>query len=637
MDDRPRLELLRRLNRRVVRFAVAAVCILLVVIDVMIWRVLAASYDASLADAHALAVNGIEQRLAAEVTRLDVIGRLPLTDALLSATARGDPTASDPLRNGVAVLLRHVCKSQPALRRLFLTDGEGAVVASSEKTPLQDYRGEAWWKDVAARRPSGVASDGFGDSLIGLSLPLGGGEGKANLRGMLRAELDAGVLTVDSLTTADGVAVLLIGRTVRLAGGSRAAYEQVSPRMASRFSVVGGGRGWSRGLRFISQQLNAGISWSSPAWVATVRREGLFPSSLYGPVAGVVLVSIVIAIAWTGMCRWYFGRLISTPHMEMLEAGDWILRTALGRQTALSEGAARQIIPEASPLQRQLQKWLRDLLQNLQDEHISQTYEMQRDLNLARDFQRAYIDRTYPKIPAVHVEGRLRLDFYHHYEPALALGGDFYNILSLSADSAGVFIADVMGHGTRSALITAIIRTLIDDLTPQGRNARHFITEMNKLFCGLLKSVPNPLFASAFYFVADTTARVATFSSAGHPAPFHVRRSVGRVTRLEVPMPRGVALGLLPNETYTGGYCRLIDGDVFLFFTDGVYEARDVHGEEFGIARMEQALRELMYKSAKEIVEGLMDAISHFVGYEPLSDDICVVAVEVTTKPAAPA
>jgi serine phosphatase RsbU (regulator of sigma subunit) len=348
-------------------------------------------------------------------------------------------------------------------------------------------------------------------------------------------------------------------------------------------------------------------------------------------------VSVIAVFYWARMARTAFRATVSGPQTELMEAGDWILRTALGRPTQLHSAHspnASRLAPESTPIQKELQQWLHCLLEDLQKEYTAHTHEMQRDLNLAREFQQAYMDRPYPKVPAVHMEGRLRLDFYHRYEPALALGGDFYNIMTLGPDAAGIFVSDVMGHGTRSALITAIIRTLIDDLEPLGRNARHFLTEMNRQFCQLMKSAPNPLFASAFYLVADTTARVATYSSAGHPAPFHIRRSVGRVTRLEVPMPRGAALGMIPDEKYTGGYCRLIDGDVFLFFTDGVYEAHNIHGEEFGIARMEDVLRRLMYRSGKEIVDGLMDAIATFVSYEPIMDDICIVAVEVTTKSA---
>jgi serine phosphatase RsbU (regulator of sigma subunit) len=260
---------------------------------------------------------------------------------------------------------------------------------------------------------------------------------------------------------------------------------------------------------------------------------------------------------------------------------------------------------------------------------------MQRDLELAKDFQMAMLERPYPRVPEIHVEGRLRLDFHHRYEPASALGGDFFDIVTLGPDCAGILVADVMGHGTRSALITSILRTLLGDLVQQGRNAPHFLNEINKQFCGLLKSVPNPIFASAYYFVADTTARVATYSSAGHPPPFHMRRSLGRITRLKLPPPHGTALGVIPDESYPGGHCRLMPEDVFIFYTDGVYEAHNAKGEEFGVERMGKVLRKLMYKpSCREIVDGLLASVKDFVGEEPVADDICIVAVEVTTRAA---
>jgi len=287
-------------------------------------------------------------------------------------------------------------------------------------------------------------------------------------------------------------------------------------------------------------------------------------------------------------------------------------------------------------VRHRLEEWLGGIRRAAEDELAAHTAEMQRDLQLAREFQMAYLERPAPQVPVVHVEGRLRLVFHHIYHPALALGGDFFDILSLGPDAAGILIADVMGHGTRSALITAMLRTLVGDLSSLGRNARHFLTELNRQFCEVLKAIPSPLFASAFYFVADTTARVGTYSSAGHPSPFHVRRSVGRISRLEVPEPHGAALGLIPEEKYTGGHVRLIDGDLFLFFTDGVYEARNSRGEEFGIERLESVLRSTLYHGGEQILRQIYDSVLQFVGDEPVADDICMVAVEITTSAAEP-
>lgn len=381
-----------------------------------------------------------------------------------------------------------------------------------------------------------------------------------------------------------------------------------------------------------------------PVWLGLLLLNVLFgllaaDRGVVGPRLVLILAagSLALGIAWLFLCLWGFHRFYDAAQTERLEAGDWVLHKAQGRPLLLGPlKAERGKAPELTNLQRNLDDWLHDLMEDLRQKQEAQSEELKRDLELARDFQRSYMDRPYPSIPAVHVPGHLRLSFAHRYQPASALGGDFYNILTLASDCAGIFIADVMGHGTRSALITAIIRTLIDDLTPQGRNARHFITEINKQFCGLLKSVPGPQFASAFYFVADTTSRIATFTSAGHPAPLHVHRDIGRITRVDVPLPRGAALGLIPNEEYTAGYCRLNDGDLFLFFTDGLFEAHNPAGEEFGITRMEKTLQKLMYAPGRLVVEGLMKAVLAFAGDEPIADDICLVAVEVSDKPAEP-
>jgi len=324
-----------------------------------------------------------------------------------------------------------------------------------------------------------------------------------------------------------------------------------------------------------------------------------------------------------------------------LKAGDWVLQHTEGKAPLEDLDAILRAsglgVEKGDRLLWALEEWLHKLRETAEDPAAATAPgEMERDLELAKEFQQAYLNRPYPKIPEVHVEGRLRLEFYHRYEPALALGGDFYDLIPLGPDCAGVFIADVMGHGTRSALITSILRTLIGDLQHTARNARHFLTELNNQFCGMLKSLPSPLFASAYYFVPDTTARVATYSSAGHPAPFLVRSHLQRISRLEVPPPRGSALGLIPNERFTGGQVRLSPGDTFILFTDGLYEAHNAEGEEFGIARIEAILKKLIYRGSRAMVDGVMDALRAFVGSEPVRDDICVVAVEVTDKAVVP-
>ena len=101
-----------------------------------------------------------------------------------------------------------------------------------------------------------------------------------------------------------------------------------------------------------------------------------------------------------------------------------------------------------------------------------------------------------------------------------------------------------------------------------------------------------------------------------------------------MPKPQGSALGLIPNEEYGGATVRLTPGDAFLFFTDGVYEAANRAGEEFGFARLEKVLRSHVYKSSNEVLDAVIKAIQDFVEGEPFADDVCLVTVDVTTDAA---
>jgi len=253
---------------------------------------------------------------------------------------------------------------------------------------------------------------------------------------------------------------------------------------------------------------------------------------------GVLLLLGLVVLAYM------LGRMqVLKQNRSVIEAGHWTME-----KVKSLAGSHLTDARQGNLLRQALDRWhaatLRD---NASGENLEQ--ELKADIELARDFQMAYINRPYPRIPEHHHPNRLRLEFHHWYQPAMALGGDFFDITELAPDTAGVFIGDVMGHGARSALITSILRTVLRESKSQGRNAPHFMTEVNRSLCEIMSSFPQPLFASAYYFVPDVTSRMATFSAAGHPPPFHLHRSLNRITRLPSTGAHGAALGILPEET----------------------------------------------------------------------------------------
>lgn len=354
---------------------------------------------------------------------------------------------------------------------------------------------------------------------------------------------------------------------------------------------------------------------------------------LIGVIVFLLLTSIgYILLSWKRSARY-----VLSLSGEAAEVGLWAMKTAFGKlpedDPILKEYPWIRSAPQPSGRAvRHMNEWMEKWRREVHEQSNRMSQELSRDMLLATEFQQALLNRPYPEVPAVHIEGRLRLEFHHRYNPALAIGGDFFDIIPIGNDCAGIFIADVMGHGVRSALITAILRALLSELQPQARNAAHFLKEINREFAEILTAMPTPIFASGFYLVADTTSRIATYACAGHPPPFQIHRDRARVTRLTVPQPKGAALGLLTQENYRGETVRLLDGNTFIFFTDGVYECTNPDGEEYGLARMEKIIQANIYKTTAEILDALTQSINTFARGEPLADDLCLVAVDITTR-----
>jgi|GEM_PF-1671265 len=631
-------------------------------INVAVFRHFKKANEAELDQIAQASLRTLERATTAEALRLQSMAILPNVEQLLSVAERANRNLSiggrrerileveeqwaalsrdevlvrNVLNNAVGEMFAHLVENEPALDTLLLTDTAGALLAASDKLARYDYGEDEWWLLARSQGAQRVATEGLSSAgTLGLALSVWSMSGETPvMRGVLRAELTLSEL-LSSIDwpdiTGDWAVALHAGDTWTVAG------EPDSETWAPLFEQAVGTQGRANGLQFRTYAFMPEVAWLHKASLVVARPQSAFPPPVLIPVLISTLLTLAV-IAGLVVLAFVAGRKIFfEPYSALLGAGEWVMQNALGEQTD-ARAALDLSVPTSAPkeMREKLDSWLSMLQENARISGEAINNEMQSDLELAKDFQLAYLNRPHPKIPEVHYEGRLRLKFHHNYQPALALGGDFFDFIPLATDTVGVFVADVMGHGARSALITAILRTLLRDLAGQGRNARHYITEVNRQFCETLRSFPHPLFASAFYFVGDTTSRMATFSTAGHPAPYHIKRSTGRITRLESPSPHGAALGIIADETFTGGHARLLAGDVFVFFTDGVYEAFNEKGQEFGLARMEKVLRDNMYKGVETIVNSMTEAVMEFCGNEPVHDDICVVGVEVTTAAEDP-
>ena len=271
----------------------------------------------------------------------------------------------------------------------------------------------------------------------------------------------------------------------------------------------------------------------------------------------------------------------------------------------------------------------RNRLQVTTAELEARNAQLEADLRMAREIQMALLPRDYPTLSDYGSSGFSALTFAHCYRPAAAVGGDFFDIFPLSQNRAGVFICDVMGHGLRAALVTAIIRTLLEELRPVMQNAGRFLSALNLRLRAILERLDEPFIATAFYLIADTAMKEAQFANAGHPAPVRLKRTERVVESLTSDGGRpGPGLGLFDDVNYSTSHCEFQKNDCIMLFTDGLYEVDSPEGEQFGLEAVISSLRSHAEMPAEKLFNALLADACHFSKKADFDDDVCIVSVE---------
>ena len=256
---------------------------------------------------------------------------------------------------------------------------------------------------------------------------------------------------------------------------------------------------------------------------------------------------------------------------------------------------------------------------------------MEEDLKMAREIQLAMLPQQYPSFPLGAQPSESLLQFRHRYHPTGQVGGDFFNILPLAANKAGLFICDVMGHGVRSALVTAMVRALVEELRPIAADPGQLLTRINRDIRAILQQTGTPLFTTAFYLVADLETRQITYANAGHPRPFLIHRPRGEVEILKYADGKArPALGLFENTAYPTASRPLAGGDLVMLFTDGLYEVEGPGREQFSQELLLEAVRKHAHLHCEELFNELLKEIPDFAEGHEFTDDVCLVGMEAS-------
>lgn len=256
--------------------------------------------------------------------------------------------------------------------------------------------------------------------------------------------------------------------------------------------------------------------------------------------------------------------------------------------------------------------------------------EYESDLKMASEVQEALLPQQYPTFPPSASEADSALRFCHRYFPGGAVGGDFFDVLPLSDTSVGVFLCDVMGHGMRAALVTAIVRGITEELTLVAHDPGEFLTELNRDFSKVFQHAERGMFATAFYLVADVRTGQMMYANAGHPSPLRVSRRREEVEAIPFESgARGPALGLIETAEYRTCSMSLDARDLVILFTDGLCEIERPDRETFGEERLRQAVESRLHAEPVDLFEQVVEEARNFSEGVGFTDDVCIVGIEL--------
>jgi sigma-B regulation protein RsbU (phosphoserine phosphatase) len=269
------------------------------------------------------------------------------------------------------------------------------------------------------------------------------------------------------------------------------------------------------------------------------------------------------------------------------------------------------------------------LLAQSRKELRARNAQMEDDLKMAREIQLTMLPQQYPTFPRSASPSESAFQFTHRYLPAGTVGGDFFAVSALSENKAGVFICDVAGHGVRSALVTAMIRALAEELKPVATNPGQFLSKLNSDLHAILKHTGTPMLTTAFYLVADWRTGTMRYANAGHPKPLHIRRGAGQVEPLTGTSGKSQpVLGLFEDAAYRTSEIKLCPKDMVMLFTDGLYEVEDRNNELYSQEMLVAGVQQRAQLPAPQLFDELLAEIRRFSGESGFADDVCLIGIE---------
>jgi serine phosphatase RsbU (regulator of sigma subunit) len=263
-----------------------------------------------------------------------------------------------------------------------------------------------------------------------------------------------------------------------------------------------------------------------------------------------------------------------------------------------------------------LVKFLKSVLER---QHEIENQQVQWELDTAREVHLRLLPSKVPSYAG--------LDLSYLYESALVIGADYYDFVPISSERLAIAVGDISGKGLPGALLVASLQGLMR--SNPALNQGNIAALMAGLNASLYELTASNRFATLFFAIIDNCNRRLEYVNAGHNPPLLFRGGPFDATSMQSLDHAGLPLGMLSGSQYECQQVALQEGDVLVAYTDGVTDAQNSAGEEFGEQRLREIVANALARPAAEISELVRSRLREFTGPAPPFDDLTLVVVKV--------
>jgi sigma-B regulation protein RsbU (phosphoserine phosphatase) len=315
----------------------------------------------------------------------------------------------------------------------------------------------------------------------------------------------------------------------------------------------------------------------------------------------VTLISVGLIIGLNRMVIAPLRRLTATT--QQIAAGTYAPRGVKADGTTDEVGKLYLAIDQmAAELQEQQQQLLEQ-----------QRYRQ--ELEMGTQIQQSMLPQTPPVIEGV--------DIAFYLKPADEVGGDYYDLVPLDEKRLAVAIGDVNGHGLGAALLMAMAKSAFHMQVGRDPDATTVITGLNEM---VFSATAERRFMTFFYALIDLQERRIHYTNAGHHYPYQLQARDGRLISLK---PSAYPLGVRPNTQFPVREGSIGPGDVLVFYTDGIIEAKNPQGEEFGFERLEELIWLHQRQTAEKLREAILTSLREFQAGQSQDDDVTLMVLKL--------